>query len=34
VSLDRLNRVYKEHHPRGKQRADSSPTKVGEEGEK
>ena len=34
LALDRLNRVYKEHHPRGKQRADSSPTKVGEEGEK
>ena len=31
LALDRLNRVYKEHHPRGKQRADSSPTKVGEE---
>jgi integrase/recombinase XerD len=39
LALDRLNRVYKEHHPRGKRRAAEeagtmpgpSPTKVGEE---
>jgi integrase/recombinase XerD len=39
VALDRLNRVYKEHHPRGKRagaeqvgaRPGPSPTKVGEE---
>jgi len=29
LALDRLNRVYKQHHPRGKGRAGPSPTKVG-----
>jgi integrase/recombinase XerD len=29
LALDRLNRVYKEHHPRGKRGTGPSPTKVG-----
>ena len=29
LALDRLNRVYQQHHPRGKRKADPSPTKVG-----
>ena len=29
LALDRLNRVYKEHHPRGKRAATPSPTKAG-----
>ncbi len=29
LALDRLNRVYQQHHPRGKRKANPSPTKVG-----